>query len=604
MAMFGELKPAVRGLAPPAAAAATFAAGAMLLISGATPSEVDRFVWLFRLVPPELVNASHFASSIIGLLMLLLADGLRRRVDAAWGATLALSAIAAVLALLKGFNWEETAALTLLCLLMAPLHPAFTRKARLLNLEVTWGWLASAFAMAAGAGVLALWSFHTVAYSDELWWRLMADADASRALRAFTGLALALLCIGVWRLVATPHTPGVIGDKDPDFAKVRAILGSAEEPEPEANLALLGDKRFLFSESGQSFLMFGVRGRSWIALGPPVGRKAERMELLWRFRELADVHAARKGIYGIGPDLLPEVVEMGLSIQKIGETATLTLDDFSLSGRKREVLRRNWRRAAEAGAGFEVVPPAAVPPLLPRLRAISDAWLKDHAGGDKRFTMGGFSEAYVSEFPCALVRVDGEIAAFATLWPTADKTVFSMDLMRYGEGAPKNIMDFLFVELLLWGQAEGYEAFSFGSAPLAGLEGRRLSPLMSRVGRLVFERGEEFYNFQGVRRYKAKYDPLWEPRYIAAPRKWSIPMLMADVSLLTSGGMAGLVGRGRRPGGGDSSAGRPPGLDAQKVDQVDRQQKGRHGEGEHQGAPGNQPRAAAEVGRPGAAPAA
>jgi phosphatidylglycerol lysyltransferase len=608
----GELKPAVRALAPAGTAAATFAAGAMLLISGATPNEADRFAWMFSLVPPELINASHFASSIIGLLMLLLADGLRRRVDAAWAATLFLAALAGVLALLKGFNWEETAVLAVLCLALIPLRPAFNRTARLTNLEVTPGWLASAIAIALGAAGLALWSFRDVSYSDELWWRLMANADASRALRAFTGLALALLCIGVWRLVATPHTPRVIGDKDPDFAKVRAILASAEEAEPEANLALLGDKRFLFSQSGESFLMFGVRGRSWIALGPPVGKRAERMELLWRFRELADVHAARKGVYGIGPDLLPEVVEMGLAIQKIGEHAALALEDFSMAGRKREVLRRNWRRASEAGAVFEAVGPEAVPALMPQLKAVSDAWLEGHAGGDKSFAMGGFSESYVAEFPCALVWVDGELAAFATLWPTADKAVFSMDLMRYGAEAPKNVMDFLFVELLLWGQREGYEAFSFGSAPLAGLEGRRLSPLMSRVGRLVFERGEEFYNFQGVRRYKAKYDPAWEPRYIAAPHKWSIPLLMADVSLLTSGGVAGLVGRGRRGGAetppertGAALPGGPavPGLDPQKIDQVDQHHQHDHGRQHHDGAPGDQARPAAEIGRPGPAPA-
>ena len=53
-------------------------------------------------------------------------------------------------------------------------------------------------------------------------------------------------------------------------------------------------------------------------------------------------------------------------------------------------------------------------------------------------------------------------------------------------------------------------------APLAGLEDRPLAPLMSRVGRLLFERGEDIYNFQGVRRYKDKYDPVWQPRYIAA----------------------------------------------------------------------------------------
>jgi phosphatidylglycerol lysyltransferase len=121
-------------------------------------------------------------------------------------------------------------------------------------------------------------------------------------------------------------------------------------------------------------------------------------------------------------------------------------------------------------------------------------------------------------------------------------------------------MDFLFVELIAWGQAEGYLAFDFGMAPLAGLEDRPLAPIMSRVGRLLFERAEDIYNFQGVRRYKDKYDPVWAPRYIAAARKWAIPILMADVGLLTSGGVAGLTRRGKRasPDEQSSGAGVPP----------------------------------------------
>jgi phosphatidylglycerol lysyltransferase len=133
--------------------------------------------------------------------------------------------------------------------------------------------------------------------------------------------------------------------------------------------------------------------------------------------------------------------------------------------------------------------------------------------------------------------------AFATLWTTAGRSSFSMDLMRYADDAPKNIMDYLFVELIAWGREQGYQAFEFGMAPLSGLEDRPLAPIMSRVGNLLFERGEEIYNFQGVRRYKGKYDPLWQPRYIAGPHKWQIPILMADIGLLASGGAAGLAKR-------------------------------------------------------------
>jgi phosphatidylglycerol lysyltransferase len=518
----------------------------MLLASGATPSEPVRFMRLIQITPVYVIEASHFLSSIAGLALVMLAFGLRARLDAAWAATMGVLVLSASLALFKGFNWEETATLLGIAVLLAPFRGAFPRVSRLTRMEITPGWLISAACAVLGAGLLGLWSFQHMDYTDVPLWKVMVDDDAARAMRAWAGAATALFGFGLWRLFASAATPPVVGEADPDFERVRAILAKAEVAEPGSNLALLGDKRFLFSASGDSFLMFGVRGRTWVALGGTVGRREERLELLWRFRELADAHAARPGIYGLGAEDLPDIVELGFSIQKVGESAAVPLETFSIEGRKRGNLRRAWRKAGEEGATFEIVEAEAVEALMPQLQAISDEWLTHHAGGEKGFSMGGFWPGYIAEFPVAVVRVHGKAVAFATLWTTAARSAFSMDLMRYSDDAPKNIMDYLFVELIAWGQAQGYQAFEFGMAPLAGLDDRPLAPMMSRVGNLLFERGEEIYNFQGVRRYKDKYDPLWQPRYIAAPHKWAIPLLMADVGLLSSGGVSSLAKRPKR----------------------------------------------------------
>ena len=546
MKLLRELRPAAMAVAPLTASVLTLAAGVMLMASATTPSVPTRFLALLEVAPGLLIELSHFLSSVAGLILVLLAFGLRARLDAAWTATMVVLAVAMPLTLLKGIVWEETAWLAALTLALAPFRAAFVRKARLTRMEITPGWLFSAMALVLGAGLLGLWSFENADYGNRSWIRVMVEDDAARAIRAWAGAAILLMVFGLWRLFAQAAKPQVVGAGDEDFHKVRAILADAQSAEPASNLALLGDKRCIFSQSGQSFLMFGVRDRSWIALGAPVGRRDERMELLWRFREMADSHAARPGVYGIGAEDLPDVVELGFSIQKIGESAAVPLETFSVEGRKRGNLRRAWRKAGEEGASFEVLPPAAVSAVLDELQAISDQWLSHHAGGEKGFTMGGFTRAYVAEFPVAVVRQDGRIVAFATLWTTSARTTFSMDLMRYSNAAPKNIMDYLFIELIAWGKAQGYQAFEFGMAPLAGLEDRPLAPIMSRVGRLLFERGEEIYNFQGVRKYKDKYDPVWQPRYLAAPHKWAIPLLLADVGLLSSGGMAGLAKRPKR----------------------------------------------------------
>ena len=81
-----------------------------------------------------------------------------------------------------------------------------------------------------------------------------------------------------------------------------------------------------------------------------------------RFRELADSHAARPGFYGLAADDLPEIVELGFSIQKVGESAAVPLDTFSIEGRKRGNLRRAWRKAA----------PVSDATIRPRMVAASD----------------------------------------------------------------------------------------------------------------------------------------------------------------------------------------------------------------------------------------
>src|SRR5690606_5944960 len=238
------------------------------------------------------------------------------------------------------------------------------------------------------AGLLGLWSYEHADYGDRSWWRVMVDADAARSMRAWAGAALALLVFGLVRLFSTAATPRVVGEDDPHLDRVTAILTRAEEADPAANLALLGDKRFLFSASGESFLMFGVRGRSWVALGGPVGRREERLELLWRFRELADAHAARPGLYAVGADDLPDLVELGFSIQKVGESAAVPLEGFSIGGRRRGNLRRARRKSAEEGATCGGRPPPQSADILDELRRVSDQWLAHHAGGEKGFTMG------------------------------------------------------------------------------------------------------------------------------------------------------------------------------------------------------------------------
>jgi phosphatidylglycerol lysyltransferase len=263
-----------------------------------------------------------------------------------------------------------------------------------------------------------------------------------------------------------------------------------------------------------------------------------RRDLVRRFLARSDDYAGRAIFYQVGKESLHHYADFGLTFVKLGEEARVPLARFELEGPSRKVFRNAVHRADREGVGFRVLEREQVAAVLPELRAVSDDWLARRGASEKGFSLGSFDEQYVSRFPAAVIEAGGRIVAFATVWPGAGHCELSVDLMRYLEAAPKYAMELLFARLLLWGAEQGYAWFNLGMAPLSGLEASPLAPLWARLGRLVYRRGESLYNFQGLRAFKEKFDPVWEPRYLAYPGGLSLPGVMADVSALIAGGYA------------------------------------------------------------------
>jgi phosphatidylglycerol lysyltransferase len=173
---------------------------------------------------------------------------------------------------------------------------------------------------------------------------------------------------------------------------------------------------------------------------------------------------------------------------------------------------------------------------LPELRAVSEGWLAERSAAEKGFSLGFFDETYVARFPVAIIERNGEILAFANLWAGAGRSELSLDLMRHRKDAPAEVMESLVVHLMQWGQQHGYRHFVLGMAPLSGVEASPVASLWNRLGAFVYEYGEAIYNFQGLRAFKAKFHPDWEPHYLAYPGGLRLPRIMADVSALVAGG--------------------------------------------------------------------
>ena len=327
----------------------------------------------------------------------------------------------------------------------------------------------------------------------------------------------------------------------------RAQKIALQEWSPNGHLVLLRDKSLLFNDDRSAFLMYGVEKRSWVAMGDPIGSDASVRELAWRFLEEADRHDGWTVFYQVRQKNLPLYVDLGLTLLKLGEEARVPLENFSMEGGDRKQLRKTSRKVEAEGVRFRVAPPSQIEALMPQLRAVSDNWLAEKHTSEKRFSIGFFDEEYLKRLPLALAEDDRGIVAFANLWPDDHREELTIDLMRHRTGAPDGVMDYLFVQLMQWAAAQGYRWFNLGMAPLSGLETRSIGPRWARLGAFGFRHGEYFYNFRGLRKYKEKFDPVWEPIYLACPGGFKLPVVLTNIASLISGSTRGVVSKRTPP---------------------------------------------------------
>jgi phosphatidylglycerol lysyltransferase len=518
---------------PQALAVITFIGGVVLLFSGATPAAEGRLAFLNRFLPIGVLETSHFLGSLAGIALLLLSQGLARRLDAAyWLAVFGVS-LGIVTSLLKSGGYEEAVFLAVLLALLGGTSSAFDRNAAFFETSFSVPWIVAIAAALASSIWLGLFSYKHVEFSRDLWWQFALHGEVSRFLRASVGVAITLLVFAAARLLGfAPHEAPEPTTEDLDTAA--AIIVRQKETYP--NLVFLRDKAVLFDEKRSGFVMYGVQGRTWVALGDPVCPEERIPDFVRLFLERCDDFGATPVFYEVRPEHLHHYADFGLSVIKLGEEAIVDLNAFSLEGSQASRLRQAIRRLDKEGLSYRVLSRDEAIPRMGEFRNVSDEWLRGKTGGEKGFSLGLFDADYLSRFSIAVIEREGHILAFANLWQASGKEQFSADLMRYSSDAPKGIMEPLFVRLILWGKEQGFARFSLGMAPMSGFEQSPIAPLWTKFGTFLYEHGEAIYKFQGLRAFKEKFDPIWESRYMASPGGLKLPRILADVVALVAGG--------------------------------------------------------------------
>src|ERR1019366_6845452 len=157
--------------------------------------------------------------------------------------------------------------------------------------------------------------------------------------------------------------------------------------------------------------------------------------------------------------------------------------------------------------------------VLREVANVTRSWLLQPGRVERSFVLGYHDRAYLARSPLYLVRDKaGRLVAFANAIHSYNPRQATIDLMRYRIDSETGTMDFLFLGIMEYLAGEGWREFSLGLAPLSGQKtGDNLTVeerIISHLAPINFGR----FAFAGLRRYKSKFHPRWEPRYLLYER--------------------------------------------------------------------------------------
>jgi phosphatidylglycerol lysyltransferase len=572
---------------------AVAAMGVIDLLSALLSHPPERLRALERLVPTEVLDSSRTFTLLAGSLLLVTAWGLRRGKRRAFVAALFLCALSVPVNLFKAFDIEEATVASALMFWLGVSSEAFRVRSRelsfaMLRSRALWAVIGLLAYVAIGSWVFELrfgMAHSFAAGFADAFSRLFGVGDPSEApahlaraqknlLTWYLGsLPLLALTIAVTLALSSLRPARHRRQHRVEAERVERLL--REYGASSISWFALGDDvDYFFSRNERAVIAYRFESDTLLAIGDPVGPAEDLGPLLAEFAEFCRRHDWPFAFFQARPEQLRLYESFGWRALHIGEDPVLWTNKFTLEGGAISQVRRSVRKAEAAGltvvqspAGHDPFEPGAGPPgFAEELRAVSDDWLRGRHGGEKGFCMGRFDLQRMRDaWLIAVWNPSAQrVEAFTTWVPIPARLGWALDLGRRRHDALAGSMDLLVVRAVQAARERGDSMLSLSLSALAMVpdedeaESDTAPPNAppERTREFLMEHLARFYDFKGLFRWKKRFDPAFEDRYLVYPGPLQLPRVaLSLIRAQSPGGLLSYLPWAHRASeGGDSGA--------------------------------------------------
>ena len=279
----------------------------------------------------------------------------------------------------------------------------------------------------------------------------------------------------------------------------------------------------------ESFEIFGMSlnykqiGNFAIVLGSPWNVSGEFITNFEQFCYKSKLIPVFCGINSISKNFFDK---RNYQILKLGDEAIIDLPSMDLKGRQWRSSRSALNRAKKNKLTFQWVKSNKRNAIISEICKISDEWLQKRSLPELGFVMGTFQDARKSDLLAIARESDGTICGFATWNPIPGSQGWMLDLMRSKDNVMNGLNDFLLTKSLLFFQKSGCSIASLGGVPLSNWNSENQG-ITRKFMDILFEYCNIVYPFKRLWNFKEKFNPRWQPMYLAIGSKGSkiLPLL-------------------------------------------------------------------------------
>jgi lysyl-tRNA synthetase class 2 len=532
-----------RAWVPWTAALLTTLIGLSDILNILRPDLVNRLHKFNSMIPGALDTVTRSADVLIGLMLLMLAHGLRRRKRRAW------QAVAALLAFDIAIHFIHTeripTAVVAIVVLVALLYfrdefyAEGDPRTRWVALWAFGGLIVADVVIGLtyillARGLAEDYSFGQrvqeviyglVGVSGPVLWAPETRGDLFNIMTSALGIFTLLVTAYLFLRPAEPRARLSPADAD----RVRDLLAKQGDRDSLGYFALRNDKSVIWSPTGKACVCYRVVSGVMLASGDPIGDPEAWPGAIGPFLEEAARHAWKPAVMGCS-ELGAEVWcrEGGLTALELGDEAIVNTADFSLAGRSMRNVRQMVNRVAKHGYVAEVRRIGDIPPAeLAGIISAAGSWLGGQTERGFSMALGRIGAPGDEDCVLATATEDGVLRAVLQLVPWGTDGL-SLDLMRRDKAAQPGLNDFLIVETIKAAPSLGVKRLSLNFAVFrAALErGERIGagPVL-RAWRSVLIFASKWFQIESLYKFNAKFCPVWQPRFFVFPSTRHTPRI-------------------------------------------------------------------------------